>query len=146
MKIHHTICCNPISIPEIFIMNIFSTIKQNLNWILSLYFYGVSLSRKVIILPNWIQEKSLLKYKYSTISGGKLFNSLILFYTFSISGFPLTLTKKQRIMEQNVMGKNQFLFIVANKMFLMIIDKGRDTIINTNSKEKPWWIVPALSF
>ena len=125
MKIHHTICCNPISIPEIFIMNIFFTIKQNLNWILSLYFYGVSLSRKVIILPNWIQEKSLIKYKYSTISGGKLFNSLILFYTCSfISGFPLTLTKKQRIMEQNVMGKNQFLFIVANKMFLMIIDKG----------------------
>ena len=53
------------------------------------------------------------------------------------SGFPLTLTKKKRIMEQNVMGKNQFLFIVANKMFLMIIDKGRDTIINTSSKEKP---------
>ena len=123
MKIHHTICCNPISIPEIFIMNIFFTIKQNLNWILSLYFYGVSLSRKVIILPNWIQEKSHIKYKYSTISGGKLFNSLILFYTCSfISGFPLTLTKKQRIMEQNVMGKNQFLFIVANKMFLMIHD------------------------
>ena len=147
MKIHHTICCNPISIPEIFIMNIFFTIKQNLNWILSLYFYGVSLSRKVIILPNWIQEKSHIKYKYSTISGGKLFNSLILFYTCSfISGFPLTLTKKQRIMEQNVMGKNQFLFIVANKMFLMIIDKGRDTIINTNSKEKPWWMAQPSAF
>ena len=53
------------------------------------------------------------------------------------SGFPLTLTKKKRIMEQNVMGKNQFLFIVANKMFLMIIDKGRNTIINTIFKEKP---------
>ena len=25
---------------------------------------------------------------------------------------------------RSVMGKNQFLFIVANKMFLMIIDKG----------------------
>ena len=51
-------------------------------------------------------------------------------------GFPLTLTKKKRIMEQNVMGKNQFLFIVANKMFLMIIDKGRNTIINTNFQRK----------
>ena len=39
-------------------------------------------------------------------------------------------------MEQNVMGKNQFLFIVANKMFLMIIDKGRNTIINTNFQRK----------
>ena len=44
--------------PEIFIMNIFFTIKQNLNWISSLYFYGVSLSRKVIILSNWILEKT----------------------------------------------------------------------------------------
>ena len=34
------------------------------------------------------------------------------------------------------MGKNQFLFIVANKMFLMIIDKGRNTIINTNFQRK----------
>ena len=39
-------------------------------------------------------------------------------------------------MEQNVMGKNQFLFIVTNKMFLMIIDKGRNTIINTNFQRK----------
>ena len=35
-----------------------------------------------------------------------------------------------------VMDKNQFLFIVANKMFLMIIDKGRNTIINTNLELK----------
>ena len=34
------------------------------------------------------------------------------------------------------MDKNQFLFIVANKMFLMIIDKGRNTIINTNLELK----------
>ena len=33
------------------------------------------------------------------------------------------------------MGKNQFLFIAANKMFLMIIDKGEDTIISTSWKE-----------
>ena len=52
-----------------------------------------------------------------------------------ISGFPRT--KKWNTLKRNAMGKNQFLFIVANKMFLMIIDKGRDTIINTNSKENP---------
>ena len=34
-----------------------------------------------------------------------------------------------------VMDRNQFLFIETNKMFLMIIDKGRNTIINTNWKE-----------
>ena len=34
------------------------------------------------------------------------------------------------------MDKNQFLFIAANKMFLMIIDKGRNTIINTNLELK----------
>ena len=51
-----------------------------------------------------------------------------------ISGFPRT--KKWNILKRNAMCKNQFLFIVANKMFLMIIDKGRNTIINTNLELK----------
>ena len=103
-----------------------------------IFLWGVVIKKSDNFAKLDSREKSLIKYKYFTILGGRLFNSLILFYTWSfISGFPLTLTKKQRILEQNVMGKNQFLFIVANKMFLMIIDKGRDTIINTSSKEKP---------
>ena len=65
----------------------------------------MSLSRKVIILSNWISEK-----KY----------------------FPRTVLFLWKL----VMDKNQFLFIVANKMFLMIIDKGRNTIINTNLELK----------
>ena len=60
----------------------------------------MSLSRKVIILSNWISQNSLL------------------------------------FLWKLVMDKNQFLFIVANKMFLMIIDKGRNTIINTNLELK----------
>ena len=60
----------------------------------------MSLSRKVIILSNWISQNSVL------------------------------------FLWKLVMDKNQFLFIVANKMFLMIIDKGRNTIINTNLELK----------
>ena len=60
----------------------------------------MSLSRKVIILSNWISQNSVL------------------------------------FLWKLVMDKNQFLFIAANKMFLMIIDKGRNTIINTNLELK----------
>lgn len=60
------------------------------------------------------------------------------------SGSPLSLTKKKRIMEPNDMGKNQFLFIVANKMFLMIIDKGRKQL-STQILEKPWGVVQRSS-
>ena len=60
----------------------------------------MSLSRKVIILSNWISQNSVL------------------------------------FLWKLVMDKNQFLFIVTNKMFLMIIDKGRNTIINTNLELK----------
>ena len=65
----------------------------------------MSLSRKVIILSNWISGKKYI---------------------------PRTVLFQWKL----VMDKNQFLFIVANKMFLMIIDKGRNTIINTNLELK----------
>lgn len=61
------------------------------------------------------------------------------------SGSPLSLTKKKRIMEPNDMGKNQFLFIVANKMFLMIIDKGRENNYQHKfSKNPDEWSSPQL--